>query len=146
MPLELRAATPAMEEDWRRLWGLYLAFYKTTKPPEVYAATWARILDPDAPLHSVLAFDDGKAVGLTNFLYHSSFWEVEDRCYLNDLYVSADARGMGAGEALIQATVDHATTQGVNIIYWTTARDNAVARGLYDKVAKVTPFIKYQIP
>jgi len=83
---------------------------------------------------------------LTNFLYHTSFWEVEDRCYLNDLYVRPDTRGLGAGEALIQATVDHANTQGVDIVYWTTAGDNAVARGLYDKVARLTPFIKYQVP
>jgi len=47
---------------------------------------------------------------------------------------------------LIQATVDHAKSNGVNIVYWTTARDNAVARGLYDKVANLTPFIKYQMP
>jgi len=30
-------------------------------------------------------------------------------------------------------------------VYWTTARDNVIARGLYDKVAKLTPFIKYQV-
>jgi GNAT superfamily N-acetyltransferase len=145
MKLELKTATPAMEQDWRELWGKYLAFYKTSKPEEVYAASWARILSANAPMHSVLAYADGRAVGLVNFLYHSSFWEEEDRCYLNDLYVSEGARGLGAGEALIKATVDHAKANGVGIVYWTTARDNAVARGLYDKVSTLTPFIKYQV-
>jgi ribosomal protein S18 acetylase RimI-like enzyme len=145
MELQLKPASHEMEADWRRLWTLYLEFYETTKPEDVYAASWARILDNDSPMHSVLAYSQGKAVGLTNFLYHTSFWEKEDRCYLNDLYVDPAARGLGAGEALIQATVEHAHAQGVGIVYWTTANDNSVARGLYDKVAKLTPFIKYQI-
>jgi GNAT superfamily N-acetyltransferase len=142
MELELKSAIPELEQDWRELWGLYLTFYKSSKPESVYAASWSRILDTDSPMHSVLAYADGKAVGLTNFLYHTSFWEEEDRCYLNDLYVRPDTRGLGAGEALIQATVDHAKSQNVGIVYWTTANDNAVARGLYDKVAQLTPFIK----
>jgi GNAT superfamily N-acetyltransferase len=145
MELQLKIASPEIEQDWRRLWEAYLAFYKTSKPEEVYAASWTRILDADAPMHSILAYADDQAVGLTNFLYHTSFWDVEDRCYLNDLYVNPDARGLGAGEALIQATVDHAKSNDVNIVYWTTARDNTVARGLYDKVSTLTPFIKYQV-
>lgn len=146
MSIELKPASLEMESDWRRLWGLYLEFYETNKPEEVYASAWARILDPQSPMYSIMAFADGKAVGLTNFLYHSSFWDLEDRCYLNDLYVHSDARGLGAGEALIKATVDHAHAQNVSHVYWTTARDNTVARGLYDRVAILTPFIKYQMP
>lgn len=145
MELQLKPASQDMEADWRRLWGLYLEFYKTSKPEEVYAASWARILDDNAPMYSVLAYAKGQAVGMTNFLYHTSFWEQEDRCYLNDLYVDPDARGLGAGEALIKATQEHANARGVNIVYWTTANDNTVARGLYDKVATLTPFIKYQM-
>ena len=145
MELELKTARPEMEQDWHGLWEMYFAFYGTNKPESVYAASWARILDSQSPMHSVLAYADGRAIGLTNFLYHTSFWEEEDRCYLNDLYVRDDIRGSGAGAALIQATVDHAKSNGVDIVYWTTARDNAVARGLYDKVATLTPFIKYQV-
>lgn len=145
MELQLKTPTPQMEQDWRNLWAQYLAFYKTNKPEAVFAASWARILDNSSPMHAVIAYQGDKAVGLTNFLYHNSFWEVEDRCYLNDLYVHPDAHGLGAGEALINATVAHAKTQGVGIVYWTTAHDNTVARGLYDKVAQLTPFIKYQV-
>jgi ribosomal protein S18 acetylase RimI-like enzyme len=145
MELQLKTAIPALEQDWRVLWTEYLAFYDTQKPEAVYAATWARIIDAHSPMHSVLAYAGDKVVGLTNFLYHTSFWEAEDRCYLNDLYVRPDTRGLGAGKALIDATVNHATSQGVEIVYWTTARDNVIARGLYDKVAKLTPFIKYQV-
>lgn len=144
MALEIQNATPTMEQDWRRLWRAYLNFYHAERDETSYASAWARIMDPSEKMHSVLAFVDGTAVGLSNFLYHDSFWEPEQRCYLNDLYVDPDARGHGAGEALIGATVAHAKDAGAAQVYWTTARDNTAARGLYDKVANLTPFIKYQ--
>ena len=143
MGLEIRLAEPSDESEWRRLWKAYLAFYETDRPSEVFDTSWARILDPDWPMYSYLAHLDGKTIGLSNFLYHDSFWEAEKRCYLNDLYVDPDIRGSGAGAGLIEATYEHMKTHGAAQLYWTTAHDNDVARGLYDKLANLTPFIKY---
>lgn len=133
------------EADWRALWADYLAFYKTTRAEDVYAKSWERILDPVEPMYSFLAYDGTRAVGLTNFLYHRSFWEIPERCYLNDLIVTEEARGLGAGRALIMAVKDHAAAQGCEKLYWTTAQDNHAARALYDKLSNLTPFIKYDI-
>ena len=143
MALEIKLAAPADETEWRRLWHDYLAFYEAERPKAVYDASWARILDPDSELFCYLAHFDGRIIGLSNFLYHASFWEAEERCYLNDLYVDPDIRGTGAGAALIEATFEHSKARGAAQLYWTTAHDNTVARGLYDKVATLTPFIKY---
>ena len=36
-----------------------------------------------------------------------------------------------------------ATKAGAHSVYWTTNEENVTARQLYDRIAKVTPFIKY---
>ena len=142
----IRPLTPADRQDWTRLWTEYLAFYETSRPEDVFDLTWARIQDPDEALHARIAVRDGVALGLVHFLYHRTFWDAEDRCYLNDLYVSPDARGTGAGQALIEAVYVHAKDAGAAQVYWLTAEDNTTARALYDRIGVKTEFIKYVGP
>lgn len=143
--IKLELAKPEFKDDWYRLWSDYLLFYKTKKTKYIYQTTWDRILSPTHNMFSILAFKDNTAIGMVNFLYHPSFWDAEDYCYLNDLYVDPKTRKTGTGKALIQAVVKHAQTKNTSQIYWTTAQDNTVARVLYDKIATLTPFIKYKI-
>lgn len=145
MQIDIRAVADSDHGDWTALWTDYLRFYETDLPGDVYAVTWQRILDPDVPMHAALAFHGDTAVGLVNFLYHKTFWDIRDRCYLNDLFVSAGARGGGAGAALIRHVENHAAGRGAGEVYWLTASDNLTARRLYDRVARLTPFIKYKI-
>ncbi|GLQ34818.1 GCN5 family N-acetyltransferase [Amylibacter marinus] len=145
MTLVIRAVDAGMAPDWRRLWRHYLEFYNTEKPPEIYDAAWARIIAPDSGMHSALAFHDDQAVGLVNYLYHDTFWSVEPRIYLNDLFVDPNVRGTGAGRALIEYVEAECRKEGAECLYWLTAEDNMTARRLYDKVSRLTPFIKYEI-
>ncbi|MFQ5623875.1 MAG: GNAT family N-acetyltransferase [Paracoccaceae bacterium] len=144
MTLVIRPVTRKDEADWRKLWRAYLDFYRTERPDEVYAATWARIHDPDEDMHSLVAIRDGAAVGLAQFLYHRSFWDIANRCYLNDLYVTPQARGTGTGRALIEAVYADSDARNAAAVYWLTAEDNYSGRRLYDRLAIRTPFIKYQ--
>lgn len=136
--------TPDDQDDWRRLWTAYLAFYQTEKPPEIYAATWARLISPDHPDQiGLIARADGRAVGLVHAIFHPSNWTLTDVCYLQDLYADPDMRGQGIGRALIAAVYDAADARGAASVYWLTQENNAKARRLYDRVARVTPFIRY---
>jgi GNAT superfamily N-acetyltransferase len=128
---------------WRALWRDYLAFYETTRPEEVWRTTWARILDPEVPMWGAIAEAAGRPAGLVHWLAHASFWDIRHRIYLNDLFVTPDARGTGAGRALIEHVYADADARGAASVYWLTAEDNATARQLYDRIAKKTPFIKY---
>lgn len=53
---------------------------------------------------------------------------------LYDLYVTAAARGAGAGRALMQAAERHARESGAARIELSTARTNAPARALYESL------------
>jgi ribosomal protein S18 acetylase RimI-like enzyme len=143
--LDIRLVGQEDEQDWVELWTLYLEFYGTTRPKEVYQTAWNRIMDADEKMYSIMAFDEGKPVGLVNFLYHKSFWDIEDRVYLNDLYVDNTSRGSGLGRNLIKSVENHANEHNAAVVYWLTADDNKQAQNLYDKVATRTSFVKYQV-
>lgn len=140
----IRPLRPADEAEWRALWSEYLAFYKTSVPEVVYASTFARLLGNDPQDFSCLIAEvDGKPVGLAHYLFHRHGWKIENVCYLQDLYVAPTARGTGTGRALIEAVYAAADAAGAPAVYWLTQDFNHTARKLYDRVAKVTPFIRY---
>ncbi len=135
------------EAEWRRLWRAYLAFYKTERPEQVYATTFARLLSENPNEFSgFIALVDGRPVGLTHYLFHRTCWAEADTCYLQDLYADPEMRGKGIGRALIEAVYAAADDHGAATVYWMTQDFNATARQLYDRIATLTPFIKYQRP
>ena len=131
--------------EWRRLWTAYLAFYEATVSDAVYAKTFERLLSDDPWMPSgLLAFVDEHPVGLVHYLFHSHCWREERVCYLQDLYADPGVRGRGVGRALIEAVYARADRDGAPSVYWLTQDHNAAARQLYNRLANVTPFIKYQ--
>ena len=53
-------------------------------------------------------------------------------------------RRQGIAKALIKAVYEAADNNGTPSVYWMTQEFNQGARKLYDQVASLTPFIKYQ--
>lgn len=142
--LSIRALQQTDHADWRALWAEYLKFYKTSVPEAVYAETWKRLFsDGEYEPRGFVALLDGKAVGLTHYLFHRTCWSIENKCYLQDLFTDEAARGHGVGEALIDAVKKAADERGVKGIYWLTNEANATARRLYDRVATNSGFIRY---
>ena len=143
--LVIRPLAPADEADWRRLWTAYLDFYESAVAEEVYAGTFARLMpDGDPVMNGFIAEKDGVALGLVHYIYHRHNWRLEDVTYLQDLFVTKEARGTGAGRALIEAVYAAADANGTPTVYWMTQEFNHTARMLYDRIATLTPFIKYQ--
>jgi GNAT superfamily N-acetyltransferase len=132
--------------EWRRLWTAYLIFYKTSVPEEVYATTWKRLFTAgDFEPKGFIALIDGKPVGLVHYLYHRTCWTEANNCYLQDLFADPEVRGKGVGAALIEAVRQQAAKAGVTNVYWMTHETNRTARRLYDRVARLTGFIKYSL-
>lgn len=145
MSVSIRPLEPRDKDAWQPLWRGYLDFYETSVSEEVTAATWRRIVDPGGEIHGLGAFDkDGRLVGIVHYLFHPVTWAIGPRCYLEDLFVGPKARGSGAGRALIEAVYRAADAEGADQVYWLTAHSNATARRLYNRVAQLTPFVKYR--
>ncbi|WP_417412990.1 GNAT family N-acetyltransferase [Hoeflea sp.] len=148
--VEIRPITIADEPEWRRLWTLYLEFYDSSVPEEVYQSTLSRIVGAHDPGEAsfyeprgMLALVDGKPAGLVHYFYHRHGWKIEHVCYLQDLYAAPEVRGTGIGRALIEAVYTQADADGCPSVYWMTQEFNVTARKLYDRIATLTPFVKY---
>ncbi len=136
-------------DAWVPLWQAYLAFYRTSLPDEQYRLTWARLTGRERAQGArtpagFAALVDGTPVGITHFHYHDHCWKAAQTCYLQDLYVDPSARGTGLGRALIAAVARQAEADGIDGVYWMTQSFNTPGRVLYDRVATLTPFVKYQ--
>ncbi len=141
----IRPLAASDAEIWAPIWREYLAFYGTERPEAVFRTTFARLTDPEVrDYHGLIAFRDGMPAGLAHFIYHRHGWQIEDVCYLQDLFVAPGARGNGVGRALVEAVYAAADAAGRPEVYWLTDASNAPARQLYDRIGQVTPFVKYR--
>lgn len=135
------------EAEWRRLWTGYLTYYESTVPEEVYQTTFARLLagntGTEHEYRGLIAERDGKPCGLVHYLFHRHCWKIENVCYLQDLFADTTVRGSGVGRALIEAVYAAADAEGCPGVYWMTQEFNHTARKLYDRIGKLSPFIKY---
>ncbi|MEM6848763.1 MAG: GNAT family N-acetyltransferase [Pseudomonadota bacterium] len=141
----IRPITHDDEAEWRRLWTGYLTFYNSSVGEDVYQTTFARLLsdDPNAPRGRLAVVGD-KPVGLVHYFYHPHAWKIAPVCYLQDLFADPEVRGQGIGRKLIETVYHLAEEHGAANVYWTTQHFNETARQLYDRIATLTPFIKYQ--
>ena len=134
-------------QRWLQLWQGYLCFYERELPDEVTAHTWKTLLAPDRGHDGIAAFDESEQlVGFAHFLFHRSTWAISDYCYLEDLFVDPDARGKGAGMALIAGVEKAARAEGCARLYLTTAEQNSSARKLYDRALGTADFVRYAKP
>lgn len=131
--------------QWCALWQGYLAFYDNELPEAAYTRAFDRMLS-GAPgeFHGLVAEgDSGELLGLAHVLLHRHGWTEAPVAYLQDLYTDPAVRGRGVARALITGVYAYADQAGAADVYWLTQEFNAPARRLYDRVAGVTPFIKY---
>ena len=134
---------PADRATWQELFEGYNTFYERTLPAETYDEKW-QAFQANENIHALCARADDKLVGITHFFRHPST-SGPDVCYLQDLFTAPEARGRGAGRALIEAVTKWAEQQNCCRVYWHTSEWNDTARRLYDQVAEKTPFVHYRI-
>ena len=77
---------------------MYLDFYETHLPEEVYEKTFERLLSKDiTSQNAMVAMGSSKIVGLVHFIFHPYNWKIEDVCYFRDLCVLNISGGQGIG-------------------------------------------------
>lgn len=145
MHANVRSLVTSDFDDWLPLWQGYQEFYETDLSA-VTDDTFQRLTSKDetAPSGLVYETDNGKLIGLSHYLFHATTWSPKQRCYLNDLFTSKNARGLGVGRALIEATAQKAQEADSDQLYWMTHELNLDGRRLYDKVGSFTQFVKYK--
>ena len=132
---------------WERLYTGYAEFYGVEQTPDMRERVWGWLHDESEELEGLLALDAAdEPVGLAHFREFSRPLSATKGGFLDDLFVAPQARGSGAAPALLRALVEEARLRGWSVVRWITAEDNYRARGVYDKVARRTAWVTYDLP
>ncbi len=114
-----------------------------TAPREaVHAHLRDRLLAPDSPVRLVVASDGaGNAMGLAAIvLLHSLVDpspEQQLQCMVKELFVSAQARGQGIGQALMAWVARYAASEGCGRMDWNVKASNTSGIAFYESLGAV---------
>jgi ribosomal protein S18 acetylase RimI-like enzyme len=144
MSVEARDIHEGDRHAWRRLFTEYGVFYKTEFSDAVLDGVWAWLMDAESDLCAVVAVEADTVVGFAHYRRLPDTFTARWEWYLDDLFVDSGHRGGGAGEALIDAVVERAASDGGGKLRWITAENNERAQRLYDRVATRTTWVTYE--
>ncbi|MBX3563393.1 MAG: GNAT family N-acetyltransferase [Sphingomonas sp.] len=86
---------------------------------------------------AVIAEIDGKPVGMALFFHNFSTWTGWRGLYLEDLYVTPEARGAGVGTALLKHLAGLAVDRGCTRFEWAVLDWNTAAIDFYRAMGAV---------
>jgi GNAT superfamily N-acetyltransferase len=132
------------KSSWLKLYLSYLKFYESQAIESSTGLLWDRLTKSGPEIHGLVAVSNGEVVGIAHFHYQLSTWSDTLHCYLEDLYVAEDARGKGAASSLIAAVQDLAIQNKCSELFWITKESNTVAKKLYEQVATLSDFVRYE--
>jgi GNAT superfamily N-acetyltransferase len=128
----------------------YCDFYQVTPSDRaLLELSRALLADPQREGLQLLARDDaGKAVGFTTLYWTWQTLAAARVGVMNDLFVAAEARGMGMAEGLIAACVERCREHGATRLVWQTASDNHRAQAVYARVGATRDdrWLDYDLP
>lgn len=146
MTVTTRAVEAADRPVWDRLYAGYAAFYRVDQTPAMRDTVWGWLMDPAHATCGLVACDaEGTVIGLAHYRAFARPLSASTGGFLDDLFVDPDRRGSGAADALILALRAIGTARGWTVIRWITAGDNQRARRVYDRLARETPWVTYDI-
>ncbi|HEU5280093.1 MAG TPA: GNAT family N-acetyltransferase [Gaiellaceae bacterium] len=113
----------------------YCDFYDVAPADDdLLAVSRALIADPEREGVQLLARADGDAVGFATVYWSWNTLAAARLGIMHDIFVTPDARGTGVADELIRACIGECRTHGAAELAWQTARDNARAQRVYDRM------------
>lgn len=129
---------PAASADLSMVYGFIRALAEYEELAHAVTATEAdvgRALFGPAPrVFAEIAEADGAAVGFSLWFYSYSTFVGRHGIYLEDLFVLPEARGRGAGKALLASLARRCIAEGLGRLEWAVLDWNAPAIGFYDRI------------
>lgn len=127
---------PAREDDSAFILGLVTELAKYERAEHEVVATESdirqSIFGADSIAHALICNVDGKAVGFAVYFYNYSTWLGKNGLFLEDLYVTPEYRGAGAGKALLKYLAQLAVENGCGRFEWNVLDWNTPAIDFYE--------------
>lgn len=133
------------KKSWQEVYLSYLKFYESEPVESSTELLWNRLTNGEPEIQGFVAESNGDIVGIAHFHYQVSTWSDTFHCYLEDLYVTESSRSNGVATTLIAEVKKFAIEHDCSELFWITKESNQTARKLYDRVAKVSDFVRYEI-
>ena len=139
--------TGADKEEWRRLFEGYAVFYGVPISDTVADQVWSWLLDPSHELEGLIAHDeDYNGVGIIHVRACPRPLSGCNIGFVDDMFVTPDARGTGAADAMVERLQALARQRGWPALRWLTQEHNQRGRAFYDRYAGgPTDFILYHL-
>jgi GNAT superfamily N-acetyltransferase len=145
--MHVRQGTIADLDSLVPLFDAYRAFYGQRSDMDLARSF---LLERLRSLQSVIfvAFSEqDEAIGFAQLFPSFSSVRAARTFILNDLFVAQEARGRGAGNALLAAAADFGRAAGAARLTLSTAHDNLAAQKLYERAdwSRETAFLSYNL-
>lgn len=92
------------------------------------------LFGPQSVTHAAICEVDGEPVGFAVWFYTYSTWLARNGLYLEDLYVTPQKRGSGAGKALLKYLAKLAVEKGCGRFEWSVLDWNEPAIRVYRSI------------
>lgn len=145
MTVQIRPIADGDFFNWIGLYEGYTTFYKQEFNDQKALIVWSWLSDKNHETFGFVAERDGELIGLAHLREFARPLDASRGLFLDDLYVVEAARGDGVGTMLIDTAKAYAQENKLSVVRWITAPDNEVAHLLYDKKAKRTEWLTYDM-
>ncbi len=129
---------PATPEDVPQIWQFVIELAIYEREPDAVIATkedFHRVLFCESPrAYAVMCRDGDVPIGFALYFYNFSTWLGRHGLYLEDLYVTPEHRGKGAGKALLQHLAGIAVAEGCGRFEWSVLDWNQPAIDFYESM------------
>lgn len=132
MPLHIRPAT-ADDAELILRFIIELAIYEKAEHEVQTDAAGLRdsLFSEGSTSHALICERAGQPIGYAVYFFNYSTWLGKHGLYLEDLYISPEARGCGAGKALLQHLAQLAVARGCGRFEWSVLDWNQPAIDFY---------------
>ncbi|PPV41040.1 GNAT family N-acetyltransferase [Ectopseudomonas oleovorans] len=133
MPINIRLATPDDAELILRFITDLAIYEKAEHEVKTDAAGIENSLFAEgSTAHGLICELDGQPIGYAVYFFNYSTWLGRHGLYLEDLYVSPEARGRGAGKAMLRHLAQLAVARGCGRFEWSVLDWNKTAIDFYE--------------
>lgn len=96
--------------------------------------TREKVFGDNSSVKALICEQDGIAIGHAIYFYNYSTWLGKYGIYLEDLYVSQDKRGNGAGKAMLKHLAQKALKEECGRFEWSCLDWNTPSREFYESI------------
>jgi GNAT superfamily N-acetyltransferase len=128
----------AVVEDAELILGFVKDLARFEKAEDEVVATvsdiQAAIFGGDVTAKAIIGELDGKPVGFAVYFYNFSTWLGKKGLYLEDLYITPEYRGLGAGKSMLQYLAKQAVAENCGRFEWSVLDWNEPAIQFYESI------------